>query len=323
MPKLIFDDTSEMFARVSTAYDLPRLQKSRVVVVGCGGSRGYIESLARTGIGELVLIDPDTSSLTNVGTQSATFSEEGVSKVECVRRRVLDINPNMSVVVRQKRFEEIEKSDLEYLLIEPWQESFGTPIQTMLVLSTDNFDAQSFGNRVALHYGLPSVAAQMYQDGTGAELTFTIPGVTPACHRCALAMRYRAYLQEGFKNTTTSHGTPVFCADRINASLGIISLMVLHYGGSHPRWNQMLEGVGNRNLIQLDLLPQTPLAIFNRVYSGADQTRTFFDNSVWLPQQQDHPESNGHAVCPDCGGSGDLRNAIGSFNDDLYQMRGA
>ena len=59
------------FARVQTAYDVPLLAQSRVVVVGTGGARGLVEDLARTGIGEIGLIDPDVSSVENVGTQAA------------------------------------------------------------------------------------------------------------------------------------------------------------------------------------------------------------------------------------------------------------
>lgn len=309
-----------MFDRVRNTYDLERLQQSRAVIVGCGGSRSFIETLARTGLGEIALIDPDESSITNIGTQAATRSDIGHPKVECVKRRLMDINPDIRIQTRHNLFEALSITDLDYLIHQPWQNAH-TPKQTLLILCTDNFYAQALGNRVALHFGIPSIAAQMYQNGTGAELSFTIPGVTPACHRCVLESRYRAYLQDNFMNTTTSEGSPAFCADRINASLGTLTLMILHHNSAYPRWQQMLEEVGHRNLIQFDLMPQTPLPIFHRVYKQADQERIFFDNTVWLPQKQDHPDSNGFAICPDCKGTGDLRDAIGTFEKDLYNMR--
>jgi proteasome lid subunit RPN8/RPN11 len=42
------------FARVVGAYDLARLERSRIVAVGCGGSASFLEDMARAGVGEFV-----------------------------------------------------------------------------------------------------------------------------------------------------------------------------------------------------------------------------------------------------------------------------
>ncbi len=75
---------------------LSRLQKARVAIFGIGGVGGYtLEALARSGIGQLDLIDNDTVSLSNLNRQIlATHSTIGLPKVEAGRRRVLDINPD-------------------------------------------------------------------------------------------------------------------------------------------------------------------------------------------------------------------------------------
>lgn len=77
------------------------LAKKRVAVFGVGGVGGYVvESLARTGIGHLDLIDNDTVSLTNINRQIiALHSTIGKDKVEVAKDRVLDINPNCDVKV--------------------------------------------------------------------------------------------------------------------------------------------------------------------------------------------------------------------------------
>ena len=81
---------------------LERLQKARVAVFGLGGVGGYtVEALARAGIGQLDLIDSDTVSLSNLNRQIlATHSTIGLEKTEAARRRVLDINPDCIVRVR-------------------------------------------------------------------------------------------------------------------------------------------------------------------------------------------------------------------------------
>ena len=78
---------------------MQKLYKARVAVFGVGGVGGYVvEALARTGVGALDLIDPDTVSVSNINRQIlATHSTVGRLKVEAARSRVLDINPNCQV----------------------------------------------------------------------------------------------------------------------------------------------------------------------------------------------------------------------------------
>ncbi len=78
---------------------LERLQKARVAVFGLGGVGGYtVEALARSGIGQLDLIDNDTVSISNLNRQIlATHATVGLQKTEAARRRVLDINPDCVV----------------------------------------------------------------------------------------------------------------------------------------------------------------------------------------------------------------------------------
>ena len=78
---------------------LEKLKNSRVAVFGVGGVGGYtVEALARSGVGELHLIDNDAVSLTNINRQIiALHSTVGRPKVEVMRERVLDINPNCRV----------------------------------------------------------------------------------------------------------------------------------------------------------------------------------------------------------------------------------
>lgn len=78
---------------------LARLEKARVAIFGIGGVGGYtMEALARSGIGQLDLIDNDTISLSNLNRQLlATHSTLGMAKVEAGRQRILDINPQCLV----------------------------------------------------------------------------------------------------------------------------------------------------------------------------------------------------------------------------------
>jgi hypothetical protein len=311
-------DTSDTtFERVQTAYDLKRLHRCRIIGIGIGGAAGYVEDLVRAGVGEHVLIDPDVVTETNLATQQVYRKDLGRPKVECVAERIRDINPSAHVVARAVRLEDLDDREFEVLLREPLDQK--PPLLSLICGLTDSFPAQARVNRLALQFGVPSLSAQVYREGRGAEITFTYPGITPACHRCVLSSRYAAYLDEGFENTLTSHGTPIFATTRLNALKGIITMALLHHGTDHPRWGALLGRIGNRNLIQIrldpDLRSTLGLSVFDRVFGGADQARTFCDEVVWLPQEPDRADRNGRPTCPDCGGTGSLVDAAGSFAD--------
>lgn len=78
---------------------LEKLQGARVAVFGVGGVGGHLcEALARAGVGEIDLYDNDTVSLSNINRQLiALHSTVGRAKVDVMRERILDINPDCRV----------------------------------------------------------------------------------------------------------------------------------------------------------------------------------------------------------------------------------
>ena len=89
----------EQFLRTEMVLGQPaleRLQSAHVAVFGLGGVGSYAaEILARSGIGELTLVDQDTVSVTNINRQlCALHSTVGQSKAEVTARRCRDISPS-------------------------------------------------------------------------------------------------------------------------------------------------------------------------------------------------------------------------------------
>lgn len=78
---------------------MEKLQHAHVAVFGVGGVGGYtVEALARSGVGEITIVDDDEVCLTNINRQIiATRSTVGKKKVEVMRDRILDINPDAVV----------------------------------------------------------------------------------------------------------------------------------------------------------------------------------------------------------------------------------
>ncbi len=82
------------------------LGHSRVAVFGVGGVGGYVvEGLVRSGVGSLELIDSDRVSASNLNRQLiATTKTIGRDKVDVMRERALEINPDIQITTRKVFF---------------------------------------------------------------------------------------------------------------------------------------------------------------------------------------------------------------------------
>jgi tRNA A37 threonylcarbamoyladenosine dehydratase len=80
---------------------LDKLQNSHVLVVGLGGVGSYAaETMVRSGIGKITIVDGDEVDPTNKNRQlQALDSTVGLQKAEVLRQRFLDINPDLDITV--------------------------------------------------------------------------------------------------------------------------------------------------------------------------------------------------------------------------------
>lgn len=291
---------AEAFARVRTAYDLGRLAHSCIFVAGVGGAMAGIEDLARCGVGRIVLVDPDRVAEANLATQGVCRSDLDKPKVAVLGRRIRAINPHAEVITRIARLEEIGEEEFARLvgIRDPER-----PRAVVLLGMTDSFAAQARVNRLSLTHAIPSACAQLYERGLAGEVTFVLPGVSRGCHRCLLEPRYRAY-DEGFENAVTSHGSPISSTERINSIVAFLTLAILHHGSGHPRWDGIARELATRNLIQFRMHPDASLGGFG---AGTDPMSRFDAVRSWRLRSLDG--AGGRPRCPDCGGTGVLRDA--------------
>ena len=93
------------------------LNRKRVIVFGVGGVGSWCaESLVRTGLTHLTIVDSDTVCVTNCNRQlMAVSSTIGQSKVEAMKRRLNDINPDAQITALSTRYtpESAEQFHLE------------------------------------------------------------------------------------------------------------------------------------------------------------------------------------------------------------------
>jgi tRNA A37 threonylcarbamoyladenosine dehydratase len=103
--------------------NVEKLNKSKVAVFGLGGVGSFVvEGLVRAGIGNFILVDNDEVDITNLNRQIiATRKTIGKPKVEVAKERILEINPDVNVVVFQEFFMPDSKTkiiteDIDYVI---------------------------------------------------------------------------------------------------------------------------------------------------------------------------------------------------------------
>jgi molybdopterin/thiamine biosynthesis adenylyltransferase len=272
------------------------MNTAHILVVGIGGASGLIEDLGRCNIGKITAIDFDSVDESNLTTQGYSRDEVGQLKVDALGNRLRAINPEIDYKSVSKDFLKMTEEEIQALM----------PGVDMLLLMTDDFYAQARGNLIALKFHKPALFAMVYEKARCAEITFTIPGKTPACHRCATSPRYTAY-ENGFVNDITSEGSNVFQTHYLNSCLGMLCLAILNMEDPRCEFGRWFRNkkIFKRNLVQLRMSPsygtdQETQSIFHKTFEGIDRVFTF--DSVWQLVEPERPPK--YSPCPDCGGYG-------------------
>lgn len=325
------------FDRVQDAYDMYAMERTRIVAIGGGGSAAFLEDMARAGVGEIVIVDPDTVDTPNIATQQTYRSDIGRAKVDAIATRLVNINPTLRVWTVQAELNELSDAAIRRLTTGWLPGSIHpSPAANILCAFTDNFEAQARVHRLGLHLGVPVVGGIVYAGGRGVEVTFAASGVTDACIRCAQSSRYAAYLEQGYRNDVGSAGAPIWATARLNTLklpivLGLIHTTSRVARADHPatqRFRRVIESVANQNLVIASLDPDihTTLGMKmfeqstidgdgNAVVAGAP-----VETILWRRPTPDNPD-NGAAQCPDCGGTGDLSESMGRFTSTILMPR--
>lgn len=99
--------------RLLGADNLHRLHATRVLIFGVGGVGSWCaEALVRSGIMHITIVDSDSVSITNCNRQlMATTCTVGRPKVEVLRERLLEINPDAHVVALERLYNDDSADD--------------------------------------------------------------------------------------------------------------------------------------------------------------------------------------------------------------------
>lgn len=146
---------------------MTRLAAARVAVIGVGGVGGWCaEALVRTGVGHLTLVDDDTVQPSNLNRQCpATSKTLGLPKVEAMKSRLLEINPDCDVTALCERFPSPTTQTLNH-------PNTQTPFD-LIIDAIDSVDCKAELILTATEKGVPlvcSMGAALRTDPTKVEV---------------------------------------------------------------------------------------------------------------------------------------------------------
>lgn len=152
---------------IFTDEEQEKIRNAKILLVGCGGIGGVMAiMLARCGIENFVLVDPDTYELTNINRQVTCFVDTiGRNKAEITAEEIARINPQIKVTA----YKEIEPDKMEEVIT---KENID-----VVVGASDDFAMSVVALSTANKLG--KVAIMPYPVGMLARVSVSMPGRPP------------------------------------------------------------------------------------------------------------------------------------------------
>ena len=153
------NDKNQTFARFSMMVGedgIEKLRNSRVIVFGVGGVGSYtVEALARSGVGQITMVDFDEISESNINRQLHSLrSTIGKSKIDVMKDRILDINPDCKVeLVKRLVYDDIDEvlGNNKYDFVVDAIDVIGSKINLIEYCAKNNINiisSMGFGNKM-------------------------------------------------------------------------------------------------------------------------------------------------------------------------------
>ena len=153
------NDKNQTFARFSMMVGedgIEKLKNSRVIVFGVGGVGSYtVEALARSGVGQITMVDFDEISESNINRQLHSLrSTIGKSKIDVMKDRILDINPDCKVeLVKRLVYDDVDEvlGNNKYDFVVDAIDVIGSKINLIEYCAKNNINiisSMGFGNKM-------------------------------------------------------------------------------------------------------------------------------------------------------------------------------
>ena len=162
-----------MFSRLKGIFDTRVLASKTVGVIGLGsgGSLGAVE-LAKTGVGNFILVDFDRLKAHNIMRHVCGLADVGRFKTRAVRDAILQHNPQASVECHKADIS--DDNDLLYQVVTQ---------SDLLFVATDTELSRYMINEACLEHGKPAIYGGAYERAFAGEVLRVIPGAG-GCYAC-------------------------------------------------------------------------------------------------------------------------------------------
>jgi molybdopterin/thiamine biosynthesis adenylyltransferase len=170
--------TRRLLARSQGILD-SQIRTERVLILGCGSVGSTAASLlARSGVGNFILIDPERVARENVGRSIYEVRDVGRFKVNALHAALKRINPSVSVTVIDRDFQELSA---------PWLQSV-VESATVVFGAADDHKAMCRLSHFSYRLGIPGVFVGIYSRAKGGEIIVSLPP-HQVCYSCAVRTR--------------------------------------------------------------------------------------------------------------------------------------
>lgn len=169
----------DIFSRNSGILETTMMKNKGAVILGCGsvGSLVAIE-MAKSGIGNLFLVDPDMLEYHNLCRHQCGLDDVGDLKVNALRRKLLKINPDLNIKVSATVIENAPQQELEVFC--------ENNDNTIFVGCADNRIADVYGNQIAIYFKAAFISIGFWERAYVGEIFYYIYGRNMPCYYCAL-----------------------------------------------------------------------------------------------------------------------------------------
>lgn len=167
-----------IFSRNKGILETNVMNKKCAVILGCGSVGSLVAmELARSGVGHFVLADADTLEYHNLCRHQCGIEDVGDLKVNALRRKLLNINPNVDVRTYGGIVQNIPKEILDEMCVSK---------EAIFVGCADNRTADVYANRIAIYYDASFISIGFWERAYAGEIFYHIPGKNMPCYECAL-----------------------------------------------------------------------------------------------------------------------------------------
>ncbi len=173
----MYDGVTKLFSRNTGLLESAAMLDKRAVLVGCGSVGSFVAmELARSGVGKFVLCDTDTLEIHNICRHQCGFDDLGRYKVDAVKDKILNINPNAEVVTYRSIIQRVPEEELMPMLGR----------NTIIIGGGDNRGSADWACKLAIKTDSTFVSTGCWTRAFAGEIFYWASGRNLSCYTCAL-----------------------------------------------------------------------------------------------------------------------------------------